>query len=294
MKRRRVLAGLGLGCGAALTAPGSLAAAEAYGWKFLENRELRLGLLSTHGGALGYLSKQGSDHNVLNHYDHGRLVQQSYYGDEDGSKWAKKPWRYNPVQGGHYQGTPAKIRKLEQVSDTQIYVATIPRHWASGALLEECLMEQWVSLDGPLVALRYRFTYKGERTHQARHQEVPAVFVDPALDTLVTYSGDAPWTGAALKQWRPGWPNEPATLSENWAAYVDQEGRGIGVYVPIASEATCYRYQGGSGSDCSYLAPITTFALEPGLEFEYRAWLTLGKTAEIRERFRKLKSSSTP
>ena len=256
-------------------------------WVYIQNSDLRVGLLRSHGGAIAHLSARGFDFNALNHYDHGRLIQQSYYGDSDGSLWVEKPWRYNPVQGGHYKGIAAKVEKFKS-SKTQAYAKTVPRHWAAGELLNECTMEQWVELDGPILRVRYKFTYNGRISHKARHQETPAVFVSPKLATLVTYAGEQPWTGGPLTRRSPGWPNEPVVLAENWAAYVGDDGKGIGVYVPSTSEATCYRFQGGAGSDCSYIAPLRTFALTPGLSFTYTAFFTLGDANTIRGRFTKL------
>lgn len=256
-------------------------------WVHIQNADLRAGLLRSHGGALAYLSAQGSNVNVLNHYDHGRLVQQSYYGDKDQSRWVDKPWRYNPVQGGDYKGNAAKVIAFKFTA-TSAYVKTIPRHWASGRLLDECTTEQWLQLDGPILRARYRFTYNGRASHKARHQETPAVFVSPKLTTLVTYSGKKPWTGGPLTRKSPGWPNERVVLSESWAAYVGKDGKGLGIYVPGTSEATCYRFKGGSGSDCSYIAPLRTFALTPKLSFSYSAFFTLGDAETIRGRFLKL------
>jgi hypothetical protein len=256
-------------------------------WVYIQNDDLRVGLLRSHGGAIAYLSPRNSDFNTLNHYDHGRLVQQSYYGDEDGSCWVDKPWRYNPVQGGDYKGNAAKLVDFKS-TDATAYSKTIPRHWASGQLLEDCTMEQWVELDGPIVRVRFKFTYGGPKTHKPRHQETPAVFVSPKLTTLVTYTGQKPWTGAALTRKTPGWPNEPVVLSESWAAFVDKDGNGIGIYVPGTTEATCYRFKGGSGSDCSYIAPLRTFAITPQLSFSYSACFTIGKAEAIRDRFMQL------
>ncbi|MEO1615271.1 MAG: hypothetical protein AAFV88_05440 [Planctomycetota bacterium] len=256
-------------------------------WVYIQNDHVRVGILRSHGGAIAHLSANGSDLNTLNHYDHGRLVQQSYYGDEDGSRWVNKDWRYNPVQGGDYQGHAAKLLAF-QSTKTTAYSKTVPRHWASGELLEECTMEQWVELDGPLVRVRFEFIYSGKKTHQPRHQETPAVFVTPELSTLITYSGPEPWTGKTLRRKTPGWPNELVELSEHWAAYVDSDGNGVGVFVPGVSEATTYRFKGGSGSDCSYIAPLQTFALKPSLRFSYTAYFTVGNANEIRERFQRL------
>ncbi|MEM9368327.1 MAG: hypothetical protein AAGD07_20220 [Planctomycetota bacterium] len=259
-------------------------------WTYLSNAELKVGFLRSHGGALAYLGPAESDVNYLNHYDHGRLVQQSYYGDADGSRWVDKPWRYNPVQGGSYRGLAASLSSFHFDGNT-VDAKTIPRHWASGALLNECSMEQKATLDGPVLSVRYRFRYDGETAHQTRHQETPAVFVAPSLATLVTYSGEHPWTGDELATRTPGWPNESVVLAESWAAYVGDDGVGIGVYVPGVKKATCYRFQGGNGSNCSYIAPLRSFALEPGLDFHYEAHFTTGTVAEIREQFAGLRRS---
>ena len=271
--------------------PESKDAEQIEDWVYIQNADLRVGLLRSHGGAIAHISARNSDFNAINHYDHGRLVQQSYYGDEDRSRWVDKPWRYNPVQGGDYKGNAATIAEFKS-TETTGYTKTVPRHWASGELLDECTMEQWVELDGPLLRVRYKFTYDGTTSHKARHQETPAVFVSPKLATLVTYAGDEPWTGAPMTRKSPGWPNEPVVLSESWAAYTGEDGKGIGVYVPGASEATSYRFKGGAGSDCSYVAPLRTFALTPELSFTYTAFFTLGDADTIRGRFTKLHRST--
>ena len=130
-------------------------------WVYLENDALKLGLLRSHGGAIGYLADRSNNENALDHYDHGRLVQQSYYGNDDGSMWAKEPWRYNPVQGGDYLGHASQVITLESTSTTA-HVETIPRHWASGELLKECKMSMDVDLLETIVHVHYRFEYHGE------------------------------------------------------------------------------------------------------------------------------------
>ena len=256
-------------------------------WVYLENEELKVGLLRSHGAAIGFLSGREDQRNLLNHYDHGRLIQQSYYGDEDASKWADKPWRYNPVQAGDYQGHPAEVLEFRSTSKTA-YARTRPRNWAGVELLEDCELEQWIELDGPLVKLKYSFHYRGEQAHAARDQETPAVFVAPELTRLATYTGAMPWSGGELSVRTPGWPNEYLEISEHWVAWVDERNNGLGVFVPSANRATCYRYQGGNDSDCSYVAPLSQFGLKPGLSFSYEAWLTTGELKTIRSRFHEL------
>lgn len=255
-------------------------------WAYLDNGQVRVGIKAESGGAIGYLSPSGTEKNLLNHHDHGRLVQQSYYGKPDGSVWGNQPWRWNPVQGGDYKGTAARVLELKQ-EPKRLYVKTLPRNWAGCTDLPEVTMEQWIELDGPIVHVRYKMTYTGKDEHPKTTQEIPAVFVEPELDTLVLYDGDRPWTGDALHRSKPGWPNESRKIAENWAAYVGEDGRGVGAYVPASDHLTCYRFgKGGSKSGaCSYFAPLTEFAIAPNFSFEYDLYLTVGSVEEIRNRF---------
>ena len=52
--------------------------------------------------------------------------------------------------------------------------------------------------------------------------------------------------------------------------------------------ATTYRVRGTGAGDCSYIAPLQTFALKPGLIFEYEAMLATGTAEQIRAIFMKL------
>jgi len=256
-------------------------------WAYLDNGHLRIGVKKSSGACIGYLSTGEGARNVLNHFDQGRFVQQSYYGDSDGSMWGQNAWRYNPVQGGEYKGAPSTLLELK-IDKTSLYARTTPRHWARGDLLPEVVMEEWIDLKDSVAHVRFKMTYNGTKTHSNQAQEIPAIFVDPLLANLVAYDGDKPWTGAALSKKKPGWPNESQKLVENWAAYVDDTNWGVGAYVPVATEATCYRYQGGGNSNCSYIAPITYFALTPGKVFDYDLYLTIGSTEEIRQAFTRL------
>lgn len=68
---------------------------------YLQNTRLRVGMDPRKGGSLTYLSSavmppEWSGVNLVNTWDSGRLIQQSYYGCEDGSCWSDKPWNWNP------------------------------------------------------------------------------------------------------------------------------------------------------------------------------------------------------
>ncbi|MEO8352049.1 MAG: hypothetical protein ABI680_09975 [Chthoniobacteraceae bacterium] len=264
---------------------------------FLDNGKIKLGVRKDRGASISYLSLAGSDRNVLNNHDTGRCVQQSYYGKADGSLWGDKPWRWNPVQGGHYRGEPAKIQALETDSGT-LYSRTTPKHWATGADIPEMVMEQWITLDDRMARVRFKMTYHGTETHPEQSQEVPAFFVDAGLNHLVFYQGIHPGQNELLTRVVPGWPNERQSFDEHWAAYVDDHDWGIGLLNAPVTEATTYRYTPPGAppeAQCSYFAPVARFSIKPGLTYEYEVALMVGTVAEIRAaavKFHREKSKS--
>lgn len=287
-KTHRLL--VSIGCWLLIAA---LMTAEANDVDFIENEFLKLGVDRTAGGAVAWISQPSATSSVVNSFDRGRLLQQSYYGRVDGSQWNGKPWRWNPVQGGEWRGEGGEVLEFESRSTDaglpQLFVRSRPRNWGGGELLEDCEMEQTITLDGPLALIEFRFRYRGTDEHPEADQEIPALFVDPKYSTLVTCEGESPWTGAALRSDVPGWPNESRKMTEHWAAYVDQAGSGLGIYVPAAERLTCYRFGDGKSRDsCSYLAPLTRFAIGPGFEWNYQVAVTLGSIDEIRSRFSEL------
>ncbi len=261
-------------------------------WVFLDNGHVRLGAKKSSGACIGYLSLSRTNRNLLNHFDHGRLVQQSYYGDRDGTVWGAQPWRWNPVQGGDYKGGPARVLDLKATATT-LYAKTLPRHWSGCVDLPEVRMEQWITLTGKLTHVHFKMTYSGTNHYSPQAQEIPAFFAEPELDTLILYDGEEPWKQGALSRSRPGWPNESRRMTEHWAAYVGTNDFGVGAFVPIATELTCYRYGRGGSKDgaCSYFAPVTHFAITPGFVFEYDLYLAVGQTDEIREAFSAIRAS---
>lgn len=267
-------------------------------WIYLDNGHVRLGMNLDAGGSIGWFSHSRSTENLLNAFDHGRYIQQSFYGDKDGSDWNGKPWCYNPVQGGSWKGKPATI--LETQADAhRLYVKTRPRQWASGEDVDDLLMEQWHRVEGGLAFLRYRMTFTGRQSHQARkHQELPAVFVNPQWHTLVYCDAREPaWSQATLTRRQPGPPGTPGNLfhtSERWAAWVNDQDQGLGVYFPHTDFVTSYRVSESGVGNCSYLAPLQTWALQPGMTFEFETVLALGSTQQLRSTFGKLAQQSPP
>ncbi len=259
------------------------------GLLFIDNGKLKVGVKKEWGAGVAWLSTSGSDRNVINYFDHGRLVQQSYYGEADGSLWNGTPWKWNPVQGGDWKGHAAKVVKLEHGKDW-LESVSVPKHWASGADIEEMRFRQRIEIVDEVVKIRFAMSYTGEKSHPVEGHEIPAVFIAPELDTLVYAAEGKPWADGPLVSRQPGWPNEFAMPVEPWAAYTGADGLGVGVCVPVMEKFTCYRFAAGTGSPaaCSYVAPLTTFAITPGKTFSYDCYLTLGRVEEIRARFKSL------
>ncbi|MCH2366489.1 MAG: hypothetical protein MK554_04610, partial [Planctomycetes bacterium] len=234
-------------------------------WEYLDNGRVRVGIDKSRGACIGFFAESATGRNLLNHYDEGRFIQQSYYGAADGSKWNGKPWVYNPIQGGHHKGKRSRLLEFNRDNKKKTISAKIqPLSWASGVSCPEAIMGVTISLDGPLAKIRFRMDYTGKDQSVIRDQEMPAVFVDAELPNLV-YSEDG-----KLKRRVPGWPNQRGKATESWVAYLDDKDWGIGICTPGTESFTCYRFKGDgktgpTGSACSYVAPLRRFSLQKGL-----------------------------
>lgn len=263
---------------------------------FLDNGIIKVGVDLNTGGCIFYVGYSDSDENFVNHRDNGRYIQQSFYGERDGSTWAGKPWSWNPIQGGGcgVAGNPKAKVVSHKLTDEQLYVWTMPKHWATGNNVHEIKMEQWITISDSVVHVKYKAGNIGKKSHPKGHCELPAIFLDHKYGNLVLYKGKSPWTNDTLYDTIPPFKNRRfENLKEQWAAYVDDNGYGIGFYFPESDVITTYRRGDGSqagtlGRDCSYLAPVRSFEFSPGAELEYDLFITVGTVGQIRNRFYKL------
>lgn len=259
---------------------------------YLDNGIIRIGVDKSRGSAIGYFALSKNPRNLLNHHDGGRFIQQSYYGDVDGSAWSEKPWRYNPVQGGSYKGEDAKTLEFRQTGK-QIYARIEPLHWASAKRCPEAIMREWITLDGAVAKIRMRLGYTGPTQKSNTHQEMPAMFVDYALPHLMFERGGKLVKHAPVMLGKTLKP-ENINYTGGWLAFVDDRNFGIGIHTPGTSKAVTYRHHGNgskgpNGSACSYVAPIRQFPLTKGLVVDYEFHLTIGSLDEIRARFAQLR-----
>lgn len=260
-------------------------------WAYLDNGTIRIGVDKSRGSAIGYLALSEDKRNLLNHQDEGRFIQQSYYGDPDGSVWGKKPWVYNPVQGGSYKGEDAKTLDF-RITGTELYAKIEPLRWASAQACPEAVMQEWITLDGAVAKVRMRLDYSGATQKSNAHQEMPAMFVDYALPHLM-FEKDGKLVKHKPVDLGKDLKPEQIAYTGNWLAYVDDGNFGIGIHTPGTGTAVTYRHRGNgstgpNGSACSYVAPIRRFQLTEGLVVDYEFHLTVGTLDEIRARFAKL------
>lgn len=266
---------------------------------YLSNRTLRIGVDLNRGCGVFHLAKLTDlNFNYINHFDVGRMLQQSYYGDKDGSKWADKNWVWNPVQAGSWTDKPSETLSLS-LTKTGIQTKVNPRNWGGEELLKDVLMESQINMYDDYVHIKFSMTYTGKVKHKdAKHQELPAVFIDRSLPYLNWYKGNKPWTNQPLQRKKPKILSNTGgehhnDFSEGWAAFEHPtDKRAVGVYSPVSTMMTCYLV-GDSDSNvrnehCSYFAPLITKTIVSGETYTYNVYVTLGTVEEIRNKFKSI------
>lgn len=187
--------------------------------------------------------------NLINIYDKGREVQQSYYADVDeengytrGNYIAhnNQDWPYNPVQGGDQDDNSSQIIDY-RIEDNELYIKVRAMDWGQHNSTTKSYMENWYTLNDDMLVVKNRFIdwngFTGE--FPAINSEMPAVYFAQALNTFVTYDGTAPWTGSDLDRQSAlgSWADEDgfyktSNPTEGWFAWVNEDDYGIGMYVP--------------------------------------------------------------
>jgi len=267
--------------------------------EFIDNGTIKLGVSPDLGGAITYLSKSGHDKNVINNHDWGRQIQMSFFGgpvpyEERGQK-PKKHWAHigwNPIQAGDDYGNRSQIVEFTK-KETSLYVKCIPMQWPLNNIPGECTYESFVELKGNTVEVRCRFVNarSDKIQYPGRHQELPAVYTNGEYYRLMTYLGDKPFTGDKLaripKKVGEGFPWKYWLATENWAALVNDDDWGLGIYKPnnslfIGGFAGREGVGGTHDNATGYIAPLHTEILDHNINYEYDYSLILGSLDEIR------------
>ncbi len=262
---------------------------------FLENSVMKVGANLNWGGAISTISHR--DNNIVDDHDTGRLVQTSFY--DSGENYPSNPidssWGWNPVQGGDKYMHGSSVLEYTQ-SSSEVYVKSQLLQWnpdnkgggINQPIASPFTQETWITLSPKypqLARVRHRIISSDSKSRRGNH-EVPASFVLPFLDKVVTYSGSAPWTNASVSF--PSVPIHPdigvvAPVSEQWLAWVNADGFGLTLYVPnhtMASNAgfNIYHIDGVT----SYMRPALTETISPGTPWEQTYYLILGNYIDSR------------
>lgn len=266
---------------------------------WIENDKIKLGINLGLGGAVTYLAEHGKP-NLINSADWGRQVQMSFYsfpvpfhpeGYNMQESWHFIGW--NPIQSGDCYGNRSVILEHENTGDA-IYVKCVPMHWPLDNVPGECTFETWYRLDGVRVIISARINNnRPDKTpYAARSQELPAVYTNGEWYKLVSYIGCKPFTGdlpevlVDLDDGK-GWPWIGFRPTENWAALVDKDNYGLGVYNPETNNFIGgFAGKKGSGGPkdgpTGYISPLLSEVLDYNIIYDYHYELIAGTVDEIR------------
>ncbi|WP_041257465.1 hypothetical protein [Fibrella aestuarina] len=263
---------------------------------FVSNALIKLGIDPNLGGAITYLSEANGT-NMINNHDYGRQVQNSLYSgpvpyEPNGQKphpaWATNGW--NPVQVGDYSGTPARSIEWRKIDSTHLYTKATGIQWPLVNVPGECTMEHWYELRDNTVRVRSRTTVQRTDTsfYNPSYQETPSVYLNGPYHRFVSYQGDRPFTNDAISDRTFTNKSEVQYCSENWAAIVNGQGRGIGLYKPNefnwgggfwGSSQTGDEYDNATG----YVAALPVDQMDYNGVYEYEYVLIVGSVNTIRQ-----------
>jgi len=278
---------------------------------YLDNGEVRIGMDLALGGAVTFLSSREHPGNLINSADLGRQIQMSHYSGpwpfEVGDKKPHPAWvglGWNPIQTGDCHQNPSRV-VTHRNDGKEVYIQCIPMQWPLENVPGDCVFETWTTLDGPVVHMRFRCTNRREdRTfYRPCPQELPAVYTISRLWRLMSYTGDRPFTQGPLthveNDWHKPWPWTRFTATEGWAALVDDQNWGVGVFKADGGE-----FHGGIHGDArsedpkhgstAYVAPIHVENFDANIVYEHRTEFMVGRLDDIRRRFNGMASRKPP
>ena len=273
--------------------------------KTIDNGIIEIGIDLDRGGSITYLSQSKKNFNIINIHDMGREVQLSFYSGPDNyepspgshacnTTWHHGAWPWNPIGAGDVTGNTGQILDV-QVDDNNnsMYIKSKPLQWACDNVPCECVFEKWITLSGTTAVVKASLTNsRSDMTfYGGRDQELPAVYTTGYLHRLFTYSDTEPFTKSPAKELPTG-PNSPNAFlaTEHWAAMVDNDGWGLGVYQPEATEMLGRFFgdhpgKGGPTDDATgYIAPINQEILDWNIVYNFSFYLILGDLDTIRNK----------
>jgi|GEM_PF-271547 len=271
---------------------------------YLDNGVIRLGVDLKLGGSITYLAESGNKVSMINSHDWGRQIQMSFYSGpvpfvpnrkQPSKTWAGLGW--NPIQSGDCAGNRSVVTEHRN-DGASLYVKCIPMQWPLDNEPGECTFESWIRLRDNTAVVRCRINnHRADTTqYSGRGQELPAIYTNGPWYRLMSYAGDRPFTGGELSQFKKTWtrpeevqgsPWENWLATENWAALVNEDNRGVGVFKPGTYSFTggFFGKPGSGGSKdapTGYISPIQDEILDHNIQYDYEYTLIVGTLDEIR------------
>ena len=274
---------------------------------YLDNGALRIGVNLDLGGAITYLATARSQLNLINSHDWGRQIQMSHYsGPTPFAPEGKQPHQasaslgWNPIQSGDVYRHRSTV--LEHRNDGyEMYTRCTPMQWPLDNDPCECTFESWIRLKDNTVVVRCRLINKraDQTQYPGRHQELPAVYTNGPWYRLLTYQGDKPFTNDALTTIPAKFPWLSWAATENWAALVNDDNWGLGIWNPgafhfIGGFAGKPGAGGPKDGPTGYIAPLHTEIIDHNIVYEYEYVLIPGSIEEIRRTIYALSPRNAP
>ena len=266
---------------------------------YLDNGTLKVGVDLNRGGALVFLARNGEP-NLINNFDLGRQVQLSFFsgpvpfevnGQKPTEHWKHIGW--NPIQTGDDFDNPSRILAHEN-DGQQLYVKCQPMQWPLNNIPGDCTFESWLKLEGPVVKVRARLNNArlDHQQYRARLQELPAVYTNAEFHRVISYTGNRPFTNDAVTAIPKSTGNHPWSFwlgTEQWAALLNPQNRGLGLITPGRIHFTGgFAGRPGPndtlGNSTGYLASQAQEILDHNIGYEFRYELLPGSLQEIRAR----------
>ena len=208
--------------------------------------------------------------NLINIYDAGRQVQQSYYANVGGTMAATNGengytrgycftgategyyWPYNPVQAGDCADNPGQVIDYE-ITEDYIYVKARAMDWGKGyksswagkypanhntvhgGVTTKSYMENWYRIEDNIVIVDNTFIdwngFTEMETVPVHTNELPATFFSSSLSKFVYHDGKRLQSITNISSQNTD--DHPTIYShpEDWYAWVNDDDFGVGVYV---------------------------------------------------------------
>ena len=271
---------------------------------FIEHQSLKIGIDQSMGGSITHLSWAPTSKNVINSYDPGRLIQQSYYAgkrlnrQQEGQHKAWSPWTWNPIQGGGVQSWSRLTFFRKDERRRVLYTETIPKLWDMPNEEAQALMKQWTSFETGMpgvVVVKCELHCQrkiGDRWASAcpNHQELPATYFTRNFDTFKTYQGAGQWETVTQKIGPPwGQTQSPRKAM----ACFNENNQGVAIFSPNSifwNFGPCGPREPSSptAASCVHLAPVGILSLGEQSTVSYRYWLIVGTQEKITRRLDEL------